>query len=323
MIVVVGGSGFIGTVLLSHLARVDGAESIKLVDKTIDIERPVCDAILADVRDIQSLRKAISKGDVIYNLAAEHRDDVNPISLYDEVNVNGAKNICQVAREQEVGTIVFTSSVAVYAASRLSRDEKAQIAPSTPYGVSKASAEQIYIEWQEESPNTRKLIIVRPTAVFGPSNRGNIYALCKQVAENKFVHIGSGENKKSLAYVDNLVSFLVYVLDSPVGISIHNYVDKPDYDMNELVAKIARYSHAEILKLRLPYMFALFASYIWVAIVRVLGRQSAITPDRIRKYSSNTVFDTNFDSVGFVPSIEMERALQQTVEYEFSDLSGG
>ena len=32
--------------------------------------------------------------DVVINLAAEHCDDVTPKSLYDDVNVTGAENVC-------------------------------------------------------------------------------------------------------------------------------------------------------------------------------------------------------------------------------------
>ena len=36
---------------------------------------------------------------------------------------------------------------------------------------------------------------------FGPGNRGNIHTLINQVARKKFIMIGNGQNKKSLAYV--------------------------------------------------------------------------------------------------------------------------
>lgn len=48
------------------------------------------------------------------NLAAEHRDDVRPISLYDEVNVGGAQNVCVAANELGIEHIILTSSVSIY-----------------------------------------------------------------------------------------------------------------------------------------------------------------------------------------------------------------
>ena len=50
-----------------------------------------------DVEDPNQLK---FKSDVsaIINLAAIHRDDIRPLSRYDEVNVQGAVNICDAAR---------------------------------------------------------------------------------------------------------------------------------------------------------------------------------------------------------------------------------
>ena len=56
-------------------------------------------------------------------LAAEHRDDVVPTSLYYEVNVEGARNVVQVMREHDIRRLIFTSTVAVYGLNRESPQE--------------------------------------------------------------------------------------------------------------------------------------------------------------------------------------------------------
>ena len=53
---------------------------------------------IADVRDVESLRAAIT-GDVVVNLAAVHRDDVRDKSEYQRTNVDGAENVAQVCSE--------------------------------------------------------------------------------------------------------------------------------------------------------------------------------------------------------------------------------
>ena len=110
-IVIIGGSGFIGTRLVRRLAGLK-AVNLSIFDKAPSNVFP--DLVsLGDVRSLDELNKNITEKSVIINLAAEHRDDVRPLSLYDEVNVGGAKNICTVARERSVKTIIFTSTVAV------------------------------------------------------------------------------------------------------------------------------------------------------------------------------------------------------------------
>ena len=107
MITIVGGSGFIGSRLSKRLMR----EQIpfQIVDKRMGKTFPERTKI-ADVRHFNQLMEAID-GDIIVNLAAEHRDDISPKRLYDDVNVEGAKRICEVAEEKEINKIIFTSSI--------------------------------------------------------------------------------------------------------------------------------------------------------------------------------------------------------------------
>lgn len=49
-------------------------------------------------------------------------------------------------------------------------------------GVTKSEVEAIYIEWQARDKPKRALVIVRPTVIFGPGNRGNVYILLEQIA---------------------------------------------------------------------------------------------------------------------------------------------
>ena len=161
-----------------------------------------------DVREIGQLRSAISNESVIVNLAAEHRDDVRPLSLYHEVNVEGAINICTVAREKCVQTIIFTSTVAGYGFAPIGTNESGNITPFNDYGRTKYEAEQVFKAWQAEDPAQRTLVIIRPTVVFGEQNRGNVYNLLRQIASGKFVMVGHGENRKSMAYVETVAAFV-------------------------------------------------------------------------------------------------------------------
>ena len=70
----------------------------------------------------------------------------------------------------------------------------------------KKKAEEVFIKWYQNS-NLNNLIIIRPTAVFGINNRGNIYNLLSQIYNGPFFMIGKGENVKSIAYVENLADF--------------------------------------------------------------------------------------------------------------------
>lgn len=313
---IIGGSGFIGTRLV-RLLRSVGQLAVHIIDKEPSKAHPDLVAI-GDVRSVEQLRASIASQSVIVNLAAEHRDDVRPLSLYDEVNVGGATNICAIAREKGVQTIIFTSSVAVYGFALIGTDESGKITPFNDYGRTKYEAELIFKVWQAEAPTERTLVIIRPTVVFGEQNRGNVYNLLRQIASGKFVMVGSGENRKSMAYVENIASFIAYAINFKPGVHIYNYIDKPDFTMNSLVAKVNRVlERSEKIGFRLPFVIGLMLGKGFDFVAAITGKRFAISSIRVKKFCANSVYNTAIEQTGFVPPVPLEQALADTVRYEF------
>lgn len=314
-ICVVGGSGFIGTRLCQRLQQ--AGLVFDIVDKTPSLTF-AGQTRLADVRSLDSLRQQVKTPQVLVNLAAEHRDDVRPLSLYDEVNVDGARNIATVAREHHINTIVFTSTVAVYGFAPLGTDESGTIAPFNDYGRTKHEAEQILQAWQLEAPTHRTLVIVRPTVVFGEQNRGNVYNLLRQIASGKFLMIGDGENRKSMAYVENVAAFIQHSMAFKPGVHIHNYIDKPDFNMNQLVGGVRRIlGRPEAIRFRMPYALGFAIGQLFDVAAALSGKRFAVSAIRVKKFCSNSVFSTSVGKTGFTPPVPLEQALAKTVKHEF------
>ncbi len=312
---IVGGSGFIGTRLCKRLTK--RSYEFEIIDKVPSATFPH-KTHLADVRTIDTLRKSVSNESILVNLAAEHRDDVRPIRLYDEVNVGGAKNLCQIAREKNIQKILFTSSVAVYGFAPANTDETGAINPFNDYGRTKWLAEQVFRDWQAEDVQNRSLVIVRPTVVFGEQNRGNVYNLLRQIASGRFVMIGKGTNRKSMAYVENVAAFLEHMLEAKPGLHIYNYIDKPDFDMNTLVQTVREgMSKDGKTTLHLPYALGIAAGIALDGLARVTGKTFPISQIRVKKFCATTQFATSAGATGFLPPTTLREGLQQTVRYEF------
>jgi nucleoside-diphosphate-sugar epimerase len=313
---VIGGSGFIGTRLVRRL-RSKEQLSVQITDKAASKAHPDL-VTMGDVRSVEQLRASIANESVIVNLAAEHRDDVRPLSLYDEVNVGGAKNICTVACEKGVQTIIFTSTVAVYGFAPIGTDESGKIAPFNDYGRSKFEAEQVFKSWQAEAPTQRALVIIRPTVVFGEQNRGNVYNLLRQIASGKFVMVGSGENRKSMAYVENIAAFIEYSMSFKPGVHTYNFIDKPDFTMNQLVGSVKRIlGQPEEISFRLPFAVGYAIGKGFDLVASVTGKRLAISSIRVKKFCANSVYNTAIDETGFVAPVPLGQALEQTIRHEF------
>lgn len=313
---VVGGSGFIGSRLCARLAR-DGRYNVQIIDK-VHPAMPLSSYVQADVRSLPELAKAVRTEAALINLAAEHRDDVRPASLYSAVNVTGASNICAVATEKAINTIIFTSSVAVYGAAAAETDESGTIRPINEYGRTKYEAERIFVAWQNEQPEKRKVVIVRPTVVFGEQNRGNVYNLLRQIATGAFVMIGTGSNRKSMAYVENVAAFIEYSLTFSPGIHIYNFVDKPDFTMLALVRRVREtLGKRGDMKFRLPYVIGLLIGLAFDGASRATGKRFAISSLRVKKFCASSVFQSNSARTGFTSPVSIDEALTRTIRHEF------
>ena len=318
---IVGGAGFIGSRLTRDLcSRGSRVRVLDIVAPPTTGDGPRVDYRPVDVRDAAALLPAMANCNVVVNLAAAHRDDVKPRRLYDEINVEGARNVCEAAEANGIKTIVFTSSVAVYGSAPENADEAQPHRPSNDYGRTKSEAERVYTAWQQRDPQARRLVIVRPTVVFGPGNRGNVYTLISQVAAGRFLMVGDGKNRKSMAYVDNVSGFIAHLLQSEPGTHIYNYVDKPDLSMHELVAIIrSSLGMKPSTAIRIPYRLAIALGYGCDALAFVTRKLLPISRVRVEKFCANTVFSAErmLRQAKFVPPVPLEIGLRKTIATDF------
>ncbi len=303
-IALIGGSGFLGTKLSKTLNRTN-------INYTIfDIVSPFEDKnfLYADVRSEKSLEQ-LNGATHIINLAAEHKDNVDPISKYDEVNIQGAVNVCKAASNFNINKIIFTSSVAIYGFAPADTDESGEANYFNDYGRTKFLAEHVYKNWQAEDPINRSLVIIRPTVIFGEGNRGNVYNLLNQIASKRFIMFGDGKNRKSMAYVDNVAAFIEFNLSSIPGVHIYNYVDKPDLDMNTLVSAVRQKLFMKNnVGFRFPKFLGIFIGYLADMITLLIKKNLPVSSIRVKKFMGTTQFASSVSSTGFIPPVSLDMA---------------
>lgn len=311
---ITGGSGFIGSNLCVALHA--AGERFRILDKRpsqmfLDFATEI------DILDQSRLTQSLI-GDAIIHLAAEHRDDVQPISAYEQVNVEGTRNLCRAASLRGINRIVFTSSVAVYGFAPPGTDEDGAINPFNEYGRTKYAAENVLRDWAGEDP-ARSLTIIRPTVVFGPGNRGNVFNLFRQIASGRFLMVGDGTNCKSMAYVENLVAFIRYTARLGPGVHLYNYVDQPDLTMNDLVARVRQTVLSKTgTGMRLPLGIGLGLGHLADGIASLTGKSLPVSALRVRKFTTTTSFSSRVNTVpGFVARVPLTEGIDRTLAAEF------
>jgi nucleoside-diphosphate-sugar epimerase len=240
-VVLFGGAGFIGTHMAMHWLRENLADKVVLVDLNPPRNEPWtaplqqmlqtgrAQFIRWDVRE-RIPDSLLPKANLVFNLAAVHREPGHLPHEYFETNLRGAENVCAWAATAGCERIVFTSSIAPYGASEELKDEASLPVPDSPYGSSKLAAEKIHIGWQNGC-RCRKLLILRPGVVFGPGEGGNVTRLVRSVVKGYFVYMGNRQTRKAGGYVKELCRVVRFGLDhqdkTGEGVTLLNFSMDP------------------------------------------------------------------------------------------------
>ena len=304
---IIGGAGFVGS-RLKIVLNLSG-----ILDKRLEGSEYL------DITKPDTFDDKIKPYHYIILLAAEHRDDVLPVSKYYDTNVKGTQNVLDEMDRVGCKHLIFTSSVAVYGLNKVNPDENHSEDPFNHYGKSKWEAEKVIKAWYEKNPEGKSVTIIRPTVIFGERNRGNVYNLLKQIASGKFFMIGKGQNKKSMAYIGNVVAFIKYRLElAEEGYYVFNYVDKPDLTMTSLLRVIEKSLDKKIPSVRIPIWLGFFGGFGFDMLAILTRKKLAISSVRVKKFVATTQFDaTKVHSSGFKAPYTLEEGLDKTLNYEF------
>ena len=312
MITIIGGSGFVGSFLIKELIGCN----VQNLDKN---PSPFFNNITinGDIRNLDEI-KIPTETDSVVLLAAEHRDDISPTSLYYDVNVQGTRNVLEKMDNLGIKKLIFTSSVAIYGLNKVNPDESHPEDPFNHYGKSKWQAEKVIKEWFDKDPEGKSVTILRPTVIFGERNRGNVFNLLKQISSGKFLMIGKGQNKKSMAYVGNVVAFIKDKLEKKeAGYHVFNYADKPDYNMNELVSVIEEKMKLRTPRIRIPYFIGMIGGYCFDIFSKITGKNLSVSSVRVKKFCATTQFNAAKAHNSFNAPYSLKQGLDKTLEHEF------
>jgi GlcNAc-P-P-Und epimerase len=312
-ILLTGGSGFIGSHFHRHF-RPDQIINFDLAKPSFDNSATF---IQGDIRKEDDLRKAVKGQNIktILSLAAKHHDFGIGHDEYFDTNEEGTAAICKVASENDLKEIIFYSSVAVYGIREEVTTELTAPQPDSPYGASKLAGEKVLEKWAQEAPD-RKVLIIRPTLVFGPNNMANMRNLIRQIDSGLYFHLGKATNIKSIAYVENLVLATLYLKDvMKPGFSIYNYADEPQLTTREISNTIAQALNKKI-NLTIPKTLGIMMGIPFDLMIKLTGKNFPISSSRIKKLGTETHHSAKkLFSEGFKPSISTVDGLRKMVQW--------
>lgn len=262
------------------------------------------------------------EGSWIFNFAAVHREPGHAYHEYFDTNIPGAENVCEFASATGIQKILFTSSIAPYGKSRESRSEDSPLYPETAYGISKAIAERIHQGWRM-SGKGRRLVIVRPSVIFGPGDPGNVLRMIRGIKKGTFILPDGGRVVKGYGYIQGLVESMLFVISRESEPEIvYNYAEDPLVPLNEMVEITKRKLGYSRPVLKVPVSLLVLAARGIQLVAKITGKKSDIHPVRVAKAAFPTHIEPGYlKKAGFSFSYSFENALTDWLNKTPEDFS--
>lgn len=204
-----------------------------------------------DIRDYDSVRKAVADTDTVFHLAALigiPYSYESPIA-YIKTNIEGTYNILESSKNSSVSNMMITSTSETYGSAQyVPIDEKHPLVGQSPYSASKIGADQLALSYYRSFELPIK--IVRPFNTFGPrqSARAIIPTVITQLLSGKKeLNLGNLLPTRDLTLVlDTVKGFHeIAVCDKLFG-EVTNIGMKTEISIGDLVKKIAEIMKVEV-----------------------------------------------------------------------------
>jgi nucleoside-diphosphate-sugar epimerase len=286
-ILVTGGSGFIGTNLISKFLK-EGRDVL-----SIDIQEPKLQEHTQcfkriDLCDLKSLKEVIVSFDpnCVIHLAA--RTDLNGTDLDDyDANIQGVKNVLEIlCKLNNLERVIFASSMYVCQPGYTPNDFD-DYKPHTIYGESKVLTEKII---KEKNPSYIWSII-RPTSIWGPYFGEPYNLFFKIVLSQKYFHLGEKACKKTYGYIDNFIYQIESIIKADkkeIDKKVFYLGDYDPYDITSWANEIAVCKQIKIPNI--PYSLFKLAGYFGDCL-KLVGVKFPMTSFRLRNMTTDNFFD--------------------------------
>jgi UDP-glucose 4-epimerase len=246
---VTGGAGFIGSNIAKRL--VAEGHSVTVLDSFLSGYRenlesfPEITVVEGDVRDQNSVARAVSGAEVVFHLAASvgnKRSIEHPIDDC-QINALGTLNVLEAARQAGVRKIVYSSSAGIFGELKtLPIREDHPIDPDSPYGATKLAGEKLCLAYAKLYD--LEAVCLRYFNVYGPHQRfdayGNVIPIFVfEILRGRPITVfGDGEQTRDFINVADVVQANLKAAMSVGTSGAFNIGSNTRITINELVKQI-------------------------------------------------------------------------------------
>jgi nucleoside-diphosphate-sugar epimerase len=234
-ILIAGSTGYLGNLLLHELNKDYWVETSDFRAETVNIDQQV---------------------DVVINCIGK-TPDIKEWSYneYEKSNVQVVKKIYEAFINSNAKLLIHFSSISAVEEEEFNghMDEDTLCNPKSNYGITKRMAEVFLLEKVNELKD-KKIVILRPTRIHGPNDKGTIYSLYNFLSKGIPYPFGSVDNARSFLGMDNLYFFIKQLIkkNETIESGIYNVNDDEPLSTLRIVQLIKENSKKKIFILNIP-----------------------------------------------------------------------
>ncbi len=322
-ILVTGGTGFTGTALVKRL--IESGYSVVVLDskeglKTDDLRTLGADVVIGSITDKNIVRKCMQDVDIVHHVAAAFRELNVDNSHYDEVNVNGTKNVLEAAFDNQVRKFIYCSTCGVHGnIDNPPAGEDAPIQPADYYQQSKYEAEPLVQAYFKKGMKT---VILRPAAIYGPGDPARFFMIFKRVNKGLFPMFGDGKTLYHPLYIDNLIDAFMLAMEEGKGDgNAYLIADEEFLSIKELVLKVGAALDVKTKIPHLPLMPLVIAGHVCEKICKPFHISPPIFPRRVDWFRQGRAFkiDKAKHDLNYRPKVGIDEGLRRAGEWYRSE----
>jgi nucleoside-diphosphate-sugar epimerase len=321
-LLVTGGTGFIG----SHLAeegRRRGAEVVVLglTDRpeeqaNAELLRAMGIEVLSgSITDASLCRRAAHGATHIFHLAVAMREGGRSDEFFESINLDGTRHLLEAASSQGVERFVYCGTIGIYGHRAPGiTSENSRLAPGNVYERTKVSAEGLVREFTDQCG--LRAVILRPADVYGPRDQ-RLLKLFKGVSRGRFPLFGSGEGRRHMVYVDDVVSAFFKACERDAALGEGMIVAGPaPCTLRELIEEIAAATGSKRFGFRLPLAPMLGLAAVVEDVCARLKIDPPIYRRRMDFFHSDSEFDTTHARrlLDWEPRVGLREGIRRTLE---------
>jgi len=313
-LLVTGATGFLGSTLVPML-REEGHDVRVLVRSGLPF--PDAEVVKGDVRDPDSVRRALAGVEGLYHLAGlVSRDPADARKMYD-LHVEGTRNLLTGAAHAGLRRIVLASSSGTIGVSRVRRvateedDYPIEAVGNWPYYLSKIYEEKIAIEFSRRG---LPLVILNPSLLLGPGD-------ARMSSTQDIFRFLMGRipvmPRGGISFVDVRDAAKAFVAALTRGnVGERHLLGAANWEFTEFFARLGRIAHRPPPLLRMPSPLKIVAAHWMERWARDRGREPDLPASDVEMGECWFFIDSSKSErvVGFHPRDPVE-TLTDTVHY--------